>query len=178
MSVTALETMADNRSRTLGGIRPSRGISNPLPGPASPPHQVPGIVPNVPTRLCAGSRPPPGSREHDNEGSPGDRTRSRSRLLQPPLPSRKGVRRLQTCDQTLPPQRICTTNPVQDENHRLGAPLGQRGRLPGLRGPERCVLPDPHPGSCSISSQTGRSINSRFSASDCQPPRSCSREFS
>ena len=110
-----------------------------------PPRQVAGIVPNVPARLSAGSRPPSGSREHDNEESPGDRTRSGSRLLQPPLSSRKGIRRLETRDRPLPPQRIRPTNPVQDGDHRLSTPLGQKGRLPSLREPERHVLPDPHP---------------------------------
>ena len=110
-----------------------------------PPRQVAGIIPNVPARLSAGSRSPSGSREHNPEGSPGDRTRSGPRLLQPPLSSRKGIWRLETGDRPLPPQRICATNPVQDEDHRLSAPLGQKGRLPSLRGPERHVLPDPHP---------------------------------
>ena len=137
--------MADNRSRTLGGVRPSRGIPNPLPGPASPPRQVPGIVSNVPGRLSASSRPPSGSREHGNEGSRGDCTRSGSRLLQPPLSGRKDIRRLETRDRPLPSQRVRTTNPVQDGNCRRGAHLCQRGRLTSLRGPERCVLPDPHP---------------------------------
>ena len=82
--------------------------------PPPPPRQVAGIVPNVPARLSAGSRPPSGSREHDNEGSPGDRTRSGSRLLQPPLSSRKGIRRLETRDRPLPSQRIRTTNPLNE----------------------------------------------------------------
>ena len=86
-----------------------------------------------------GFRPPSGSRELDSEGSPGDRTQSG------PLSSRKGIRRLETSDRPLPPQRIHTTNPAQDGDHRLSAPVGQKGRLPGLRGPERRVLPDPHP---------------------------------
>ena len=145
LSVTALEAMADNRSRTLGGVCPPRRISNPLPGSASPPSQVPGTVFNVPARLSASSRPPSRSREHDNEGSPSDRTRSGSRLLQPPLSGRKGVRRLETRDRPLLSQRVRATNPVQDGDRRHSAPLGQRGRLPSLHGPEGCVLPDPHP---------------------------------
>ena len=136
--------MAGNRSRILSSSRPTRRIPDPLLGPASPPRQVAGIVPNVPARLSVGSLPLSGSREHDPEGSPGDRTRSAPRLLQPPLSSRKGIWSLETGGQPLPPQ-IRTTNPVQDGDHRLSAPLGQKGRLPGLCGPERRVLPDPHP---------------------------------
>ena len=37
MSVTALETIAGNRSRILGSSCPTRRIPDPLPGPASPP---------------------------------------------------------------------------------------------------------------------------------------------
>ena len=44
-----------------------------------------------------------------------------------------------------PPQQMRTTNPIQDGDHRLSTPLGQKWRLPSLRGPERRVLPDPHP---------------------------------
>ena len=37
MSVTALETVVGNRSRTVGGFRPQGGIPNPVPTTPPPP---------------------------------------------------------------------------------------------------------------------------------------------
>ena len=102
MSVTALETVAGNRSRTVGGFRPQRGIPNSVPTPAPPPSQFPCIVSNIPLRLSKCSRPVSRGRDYDFEGGLGESPRSGSRLLQPPLPGGKGVRRLETRDRTLP----------------------------------------------------------------------------
>ena len=48
MSVTALETVAGNRSRSVGGFRPQGWIPNPVPPPPPPPPPPPrGVVCNI-----------------------------------------------------------------------------------------------------------------------------------
>ena len=129
----------------MGGFRPQGGIPNPVPTPAPPPSQIPSIVSDIPPQLSKNSRPTSRGRGHDFEGGLGDSPRSGSRILQPPLPSRKGVRRLETRDRPLPFQRVRTTNSFQDGNCLLSPPLGEEGRLPGLYRPERRLLPDTRP---------------------------------
>ena len=85
--------------------------------------QFPSLVSNIPLRLSKSSRPASRGRDHDFEGGLGESPRSESRLLQPLLPGGKGVRRLETCDQPLPFQRVHTTNSFQDGNCLLSPPL-------------------------------------------------------
>ena len=48
MSVTALETVTGNRSRTVGGFRPQGGKPNPVPTPAPPLARSPVLFPTYP----------------------------------------------------------------------------------------------------------------------------------
>ena len=136
MSVTELETVAGYRSEPVGGFCPQGRMPYPIPTsaapPPPPPRLRPGTVPNVPPRLSKSSRPASRGRDYVVEGSLGESLRSGSRLLQLPVPGGKGVRRLETRDRPLSIQRVCTTNSFQDGNCRLGPPLSEERRLPGL----------------------------------------------
>ena len=150
MSVTALETVVGNRSKPVGGCCPQGWIPYPVstsgaPPPPPPPSLRPGTVPNIPLRLSKSSRPASRGRDYVVEGSLGESLRSGSRLLQPSLPGGKGVRRLETRDRPLSIQRVCTTNSFQDGNCRLGPPLSEEKRLPGLYRPEGHILPNTRP---------------------------------
>ena len=67
MPVAPLATLAHDRSRPLGGIRPPRRIPDAIRGSSSPPREVPCTVPNVPAGLGALSRPPTGDRDHADQ---------------------------------------------------------------------------------------------------------------
>ena len=144
MSVTALETVACNRSRTVGGFRPQGGIPNPVPTPAPSLASSPVLFPTYPfdSPKALALR-----QEVETMISKGalESPRSGSRLLQPPLPGGKGVRRLETSDRPLLFQRVRTTNSFQDGNCLLSPPLAVEGQLPGLYRPERRLLPDTRP---------------------------------
>ena len=111
-----------------------------LPPLARSPVSFPTYPPNSPKALALRQEVDmisKGALERVNE--------SGSRLLQSPFPGGKGFGRLETRDRPLPPQRVCKTNSVQDGDCLLSPPLSQRGRLPSIHRPERCLLPDPHP---------------------------------
>ena len=107
--------MADNRSRTLGGVRPSGWIPHLLSGSSSTPRQSPGIVSNVPGQLPTSSRPSTGGREHGGKRSSGDRIRSGSRFLQPSFSGGKSDGRLETRDRLISPQRVRSSDPFKME---------------------------------------------------------------
>ena len=119
-------------------VSPSKTVS-PLPS------QVSSLLSNITPQLAKSPRPPSGGRGHDFQRSLGESERSGSRLLQSPFPGGKGFRRLETRDRPLSPQQVCKTNSVQYKDCLLSPPLSQRGRLPSIHRPERCLLPDPHP---------------------------------
>ena len=137
--------MAGNRSRDLGGDRSPGQLPCSLPGLASSPFSHPGIVSNVPGRLSSGSSLVAIDRGDACQRSLRNRPRSRSRLLQSPLPGGEGVWRLETHDRSLAPERVCPADSVQDGNSRFCTIICQREGFSSFPGSEGCLLSDPNP---------------------------------
>ena len=140
LSGATLEAVAGYRSRVLGGIGPSGQISRPVFGFSSSPRPLSGIVSDVSGGVSSVSCAPSGDREDVGQRHIGDRSQSRTRLLQSPFSGGKGDRRLASCDQPLSPERVCSSNPVQDGDSCFGAALHPRGRFPSFLGLEGRVF--------------------------------------
>ena len=123
MPVTALEAVAGDWSRDLGGDRSSGRLPRPVHGLSSSPSSHTGIVSDVPGRLSSGS----------------------SRLLQLSLPGGEGDWGLEACDRPLSFERLRPADVVQDGNSRFGAVICQRGGFSSYLGSEGRVLSDPDP---------------------------------
>ena len=142
---SALEAVAGNRSRDLGGDRSLVRLPCSLPGLSSSPFSHPGIVSDVPGRLSSGSSLAARDRGDACQRSLRNRPRSRSRLLQSPLPGGKGVLRLETSDRSLASERVRPADSVQDGNSRFCTVICRRGGFSSFPRSERCVLSDPDP---------------------------------
>ena len=145
MPVSALEAVAGNWSRDLGGDRPSGRLPRPVHGLSSSPSSHTGIVSDVPGRLSSGSSLAARGRGDACQRSLRNRPRSGSRLLQSPLPGGEGDWRLEACDRSLTFERLRPADVVQDGNSRFGAVICQRGAFSSFLGSEGCVLSDPDP---------------------------------
>ena len=145
MPVSALEAVAGNWSRDLGGDRPSGRLPRPVHGLSSSPSSHTGIVSDVPGRLSLGSSLAARGRGDACQRSLRNRPRSGSRLLQSPLPGGEGDWRLEACDRSLTFERLRPADVVQDENSCFGAVICQRGGFSSFLGSEGCVLSDPDP---------------------------------
>ena len=145
MPGSALEAVAGNRSRVLGGDCSPGRLPCSLPGLSSPPFSHPSIVSDVPGRLSSGSSLTARDRGDACQRSLRNRPRSGSRLLQSPLPGGEGVWRLETRDRSLAPERVCPADSVQDGNSCFCTVICQRGGFSSFPGSERCVLSDPNP---------------------------------
>ena len=77
MSVSALEALADNWSRILGGVCPEGRIPHPLQGFHSSPRSHPDIVSDLSDRISVTGLAP-GGREDVVQGCRGNRPRSGS----------------------------------------------------------------------------------------------------
>ena len=145
MPVTALESVAGNWSRDLGGDRSSGRLPCPVQGLSSSPSSHTGIVSDVPGRLSSGSSLAARGRGNACQRSLRNRLRSGSRLLQSSLPGGEGEWRLEACDRSLSLERLRPAHAVQDGNSRFGAVICQRGGFSSFLGFEGCVLSDPDP---------------------------------
>ena len=145
MPVTTLEAVAGNWSRDLGGDRSSGRLPCPVQGLSSSPSSHTSIVSDVPGRLSSGSSLAARGRGDACQRSLRNRPRSRSRLLQSPLPGGEGDWRLEACDRSLSLERLRPADVVQDGNSRFGAVICQRGGFSSFLGSEGCVLSDPDP---------------------------------
>ena len=143
MPVTALEAVAGNWSRDLGGDRSSGRLPRPVHGLSSSPSSHTGIVSDVPGRLSLGSSLAARGRGDACQRSLRNRPRSGSRLLQSPLPGGEGDWRLEACDRSLTLERLRPADAVQDGNSRFGAVICQRGGFSSFLGSEGRVLSDP-----------------------------------
>ena len=101
MPVTALEAVAGDWSRDLGGDRSSGRLPRPVHGLSSSPSSHTGIVSDVPGRLSSGSSLAARGRGDACQRSLSNRPRSGSRLLQSSLPGGEGDWRLEACDLSL-----------------------------------------------------------------------------
>ena len=90
MPVTALEAVAGDWSRDLGGDRSSGRLPRPVHGLSSSPSSHTGIVSDVPGRLSSGSSLAARGQGEACQRSLRNRPRSGSRLLQSPLPGGEG----------------------------------------------------------------------------------------
>ena len=142
MSVTALEAVAGDWSRDLGGDCSSGRLPRPVHGLSSPSSHT-GIVSDVPGRLSSGSSLAARGRGDACQRSLRNRPRSGSRLLQSPLPGGEGDWRLEACDRSLTLERFRPADVVQDGNSRFGAVICQRGGFSSFLGSEGRVLSDP-----------------------------------
>ena len=142
MPVAPLATVVRDRGRTLGSIRPPRQILDTIQGSSSPPRKIPGSIPDIPAGFGARSCSP--GRDQDNDGERGSRNSFRPRpwFLQLPVPSRKVFGRLETRNRPLTPERVRSSNTIQDENTQPGSSCGQERRLPHLDRPQGRLLPD------------------------------------
>ena len=142
MPVAPLATVVRDRGRTLGSIRPPRQISDTIQGSSSPRLKILGSIPDVPAGFGARSCSP--GRDQDNDGERGSRNSFRPRpwFLQLPVPSRKVFGRLETRNRPLAPERVRSSNTIQDGNTQLGSSCGQERRLPHLDRPQGRLLPD------------------------------------
>ena len=145
MPVTALEAVAGDWSRGLGGDRSSGRLPRPVHGLSSSPSSHTGIVSDVPGRLSSGSSLAARGRGDACQRSLRNRPRSGSRLLQSPLPGGEGDWRLEACNRSLTLERLRPADVVQDGNSRFGAVICQRGGFSSFLGSEGCVLSDPNP---------------------------------
>ena len=145
MPVSALEAVAGNWSRDLGGDRSSGRLPRPVHGLSSSPSSHTGIVSDVPGRLSSGSSLAARGRGDACQRSLRNRPRSGSRLLQSFLPGGEGDWRLEACDRSLTFERLRPADVVQDGNSRFGAVICQRGGFSSFLGSEGCVLSDPDP---------------------------------
>ena len=145
MPVTALEAVAGDWSRDLGGDRSSGRLPRPVHGLSSSPSSHTGIVSDIPGRLSSGSSLAARGRGDACQRSLRNRPRSGSRLLQSPLPGGEGDWRLEACDRSLAFERLRPADVVQDGNSRFGAVICQRGGFSSFLGSEGCVLSDPDP---------------------------------
>ena len=145
MPGTALEAVAGNWSGDLGGDRSSGRLPCPIQGLLSSPSSHSGIVSDVPRRLSSGSSLTARGRGDACQRSLRNRPRSRSRLLQSPLPGGEGFWRLETRDRSLAFERLRPADAVQDGNSCFGAVIYQRGGFFSFLGSEGCVLSDPNP---------------------------------
>ena len=91
MPGSALEAVAGNRSRVLGGDHSPGRLPGSLSGLSSSPFSHPGIVSDVPGRLSLGSSLAARGRGDACQRSLRNRLKSGSRLLQSPLPGGEGV---------------------------------------------------------------------------------------
>ena len=144
MPVTALEAVAGDWSRDLGGDRSSGRLPRPVHGLSSPSSHT-GIVSDVPGRLSSGSSLAARGRGDACQRSLRNRPRSGSWLLQSPLPGGEGDWRLEACDRSLTLERLRPADVVQDGNSRFGAVICQRGGFSSFLGSEGRVLSDPDP---------------------------------
>ena len=145
MPVTALEAVAGDWSRDLGGDRSSGRLPRPVHGLSSSPSSHTGIVSDVPGRLSSGSSLAARGRGDACQRSLRNRPRSGSRLLQSPLPGGEGDWRLEACDRSLTLERLRPADVVQDGNSRFSAVICQRGGFSSFLGSEGRVLSDPDP---------------------------------
>ena len=145
MPGSALETVAGNRSRDLGGDRSPGRLPGALPGLSSSHFSHPGIVSDVPSRLSSGSNFAARDRGDACQRSLRNRPRSGSRLLQSPLPGGEGFWRLETRDRSLAPERVRPAHSVHDGNSRFCTVICQRGGFSSFPGSEGWVLSDPDP---------------------------------
>ena len=145
MPGSALEAVAGNWSRDLGGDRSSGRLPCPVLGLSSSPISHSGIVSDVPGRLSSGSSLAARGRGDACQRSLRNRPRSGSRLLQSPLPGGEGDWRLETRDRSLTFERLRPADAVQNGNSRFGAVICQRGGFSSFLGSEGCVLSDPDP---------------------------------
>ena len=145
MPVTALEAVAGDLSRDLGGDRSSGRLPRPVHGLCSSPSSHTGIVSDVPGRLSSGSSLAARGRGDACQRSLRNRPRSGSRLLQSPLPGGEGDWRLEACDRSLTLERLRPADVVQDGNSRFGAVICQRGGFSSFLGSEGRVLSDSDP---------------------------------
>ena len=90
MPVPALEAVAGDWSKDLGGDRSSGRLPHPVHGLSSSPSSHTGIVSDVPGRLSSGSSLAARGRSDACQRSLRNRPRSRSRLLQSSLPGGEG----------------------------------------------------------------------------------------
>ena len=145
MPVTALEAVAGDWSRDLGGDRSSGRLPRPVHGFSSSPSSHTGIVSDVPGRLSSGSSLAARGRGDACQRSLRNRPRSGSQFLQSPLPGGEGDWRLEACDRSLTLERLRPADVVQDGNSRFGAVICQRGGFSSFLGSEGLVLSDPDP---------------------------------
>ena len=106
MPVAALEAVAGDWSRDLGGDRSSGQLPRPVHGLSSSPSSHTGIVSDLPGRLSSGSSLAARGRGDACQRSLRNRPRSGSRLLQSPLPGGEGDWRLEACDRSLTLERL------------------------------------------------------------------------
>ena len=145
MPGSALEAVAGNWSRDLGGDRPSGRLPCPVLGLSSSPSSHTGIVFDVPGRLSSGSSLAARGRGDACQRSLRNRPRSGSRHLQSPLPGGEGDWWLETRDRSLAFERLRPADVVQDGNSHFSAVICQRGGFSSFLGSEGCVLSDPDP---------------------------------
>ena len=145
MPGSALEAVAGDRIRDLGGDRSPGRLPCSLPGLSSFPFSHPGIVSDVPGRLSSGSSLAARDRGDACQRSLRNRPRSGSRLLQSPLPGGEGLWWLETRDRSLAPERVLPADSVQDGNSRFCTVICQIGGFSSFPGSEGCVLSDPDP---------------------------------
>ena len=145
MPAAALEAVAGDWCRDLGGDRSSGRLPRPIHGLSSSPSSHTGIVSDVPGRLSSGSSLAARGRGDACQRSLRNRPRSGSRLLQSPLSGGEGDWQLEACDRPLTFERLHPADVVQDGNSRFGAVICQRGGFSSFLGSEGCILSDPDP---------------------------------
>ena len=125
---------------------------------SSSPFSHPGIVSDVPARLSSGSSLAARDRGDACQRSPRNRPRSRSQILQPPLPGGESVGSrllqlplpggesvwwLETRDRSLAPERLCPADVVKDGNSRFCTVICQRGGFSSFPGFENAYFQTP-----------------------------------
>ena len=144
MPGSALEAVAGDRSRVLGGGHSPARLPCSLPGLSSSPFLHPDIVSDVSGRLSSGSSLAARGRGDACQRSLRNRPRSGFRLLQSPFLGGEDLWWLETRDQSLSPERVRPADSVQDGNSRFCTVICQRGGFSSFLGSEGRVLSDPN----------------------------------
>ena len=121
-------------SRVLGAVRPTGGVSRPLPRLSSSPRSHPDIVPDLPVRISSVTGSGPGDREDVGQGYLGDHPRSRYRLLQSFYSGGK--------DDLSHLNGFVRQTPFKMETVASVLLSVQEG-FPSFHRPERCIFPNP-----------------------------------
>ena len=120
-------------------------LSDPFLGFASSSHSSSVVVRVISPNICESSCARVRGLEDVAERCRRNRRRSRSRVLQSPFPCGKSNWGMETGDRPFPPERVCSSDSVQDGDSGVSPVVHSGRRFPSLDRPEGRVFSDTRP---------------------------------